>query len=283
MSVIQTAFTALAACMLCSFFVWLVSLRRQNVAVADRAWPLLIMLSATVCALGAGQVGARVTVMLVLGGAWALRLCGYITWRSWGQPEDPRYVQIRQRNQPHFAWKSLYLVFALQAGLAWVVSMPFLAASLGPQAAAPWHGLDSLGCALALGGLLFEAVADAQMAAFKNQAPERVAGSGGSAIASASPGANASAGPAAVMSTGLWRYSRHPNYFGESCLWSGLFLLALSAGGWWAVVSPVLITYLLLKVSGINLQEQDLASRGPAYVDYVRRTSAFVPRRPKAP
>ena len=200
-------------------------------------------------------------LMLVLGAAWALRLSLFITWRSWGQPEERRYRHMRQRNQPHFAWKSLYLVFGLQALLAWLVAMPFLAAAAAPGADGAWSGLDSLGLAVALFGLLFEATADAQMAAFK----------------AGSPRADE------VMDSGLWRYSRHPNYFGESCLWWGVACLAVAAGGaWWAWLSPVLVTFLLLKVSGVNLQAQHLRSRGPAHVEYMCRTAAFVPWPPKA-
>ena len=261
MAVWQLALVALASSVACSLLVWVVSAGRHNAALADRAWSLLIMVSAIVFVLGLPPLRDRVAVMLMIGAAWALRLSLFITWRSWGQPEERRYAQMRQRNQPHFAWKSLYLVFGLQALLAWLVAMPFLAAATAPGAAAAWSGLDALGLALALFGLLFEVVADAQMAAFKARSPK----------------------PDAVMNQGLWRYSRHPNYFGESCLWWGVAVVALAGGGaWWALLSPVLITFLLLKVSGINLQEQHLQARGTAYADYVRHTSAFLPRRPKA-
>jgi steroid 5-alpha reductase family enzyme len=260
MNVLQLSLVALASSLACSFLVWIVSAARHNVALADRVWSVLIMVSAAVFVAGRPPLSDRLVVMLVLGTAWALRLSVFITWRSWGLPEERRYAQMRQRNQPHFEWKSLVLVFMLQAVLAWLVAMPFLAAAAGPGAARHWSALDSLGLAVALFGLLFEATADAQMAAFKATAP--LAG--------------------AVMDKGLWRYSRHPNYFGESCVWWGIALFALSAGGGWAVLSPVLVTILLLKVSGTNLQEPHLQARGPAYVDYMRRTSAFLPRKPKA-
>ena len=260
MPVWQLALAALASSAACSFLAWVVSVVRRNVALADRVWSVLIMISAFVFALGLLPLSHTVEVMLLLGVAWALRLSLFITWRSWGEPEERRYAQMRQRNEPHFEWKSLYLVFGLQALLAWLVAMPFLAAAAAPGPATTWSGLHSLGLAVALWGLLFEALADAQMAAFKARAPK--------------------AGE--VMNQGLWRYSRHPNYFGESCLWWGIALLALAGGGaWWALLSPVLVTFLLLKVSGVNLQEQHLQSRGPAYVDYVRRTSAFLPLWPK--
>ncbi len=260
MNFLQLSLVALASSMACSFVVWMLSVARRNVALADRVWSVLIMVSAAAFVAGRPPLSDRLLVMLVLGTVWALRLSVFITWRSWGQPEERRYAQMRQRNQPNFEWKSLFLVFALQAVLAWLVAMPFLAAATGPDAGKEWSVLDSLGLTLALFGLLFEATADAQMAAFKATAP-----------------------PAdAVMNRGLWRYSRHPNYFGESCLWCGMALFALSAGGGWAFLSPVLVTILVLKVSGRNLQEPHLRARGPAYVDYMRRTSAFLPRRPKA-
>ncbi len=261
MPVWQLTLVALASSAVCSFLVWAVSVVRRNVALADRVWSVSIMVSAVVFALGLPPLRHTVGVMLLLGAAWALRLSLFVTWRSWGQPEERRYAQMRQRNEPHFEWKSLYLVFGLQALLAWLVAMPFLAAAAAPGPATAWAGLHSLGLAVALFGMLFEALADAQMAAFKARAPKADE----------------------VMNQGLWRYSRHPNYFGESCLWWGIALLALAGGGaWWALLSPMLVTFLLLKVSGINLQEQHLQARGPAYTDYVRRTSAFLPLRPKA-
>ena len=260
MPVWQLALLALTCSALCSFVVWAVSLVRNNVALADRVWSVSIMVTAVVFALGLPPLRATVGAMLLVGAAWALRLSLFITWRSWGQPEERRYAEMRQRNEPHFKWKSLYLVFGLQALLAWLVAMPFLAAAAAPGPAKGWSGLHSLGLVVALSGLLFEALADGQMAAFKAKAPK----------------------PDEVMNQGLWRYSRHPNYFGESCLWWGIALLALAGGGaWWALLSPALVTFLLLKVSGVNLQEQHLESRGPAYVDYVHRTSAFLPRWPK--
>ena len=260
MPVWQLALVALASSAACSFLAWTVSVVRSNVAFADRVWSVSIMASAVVFAFGLPPLRQTVGAMLLLGAAWALRLSLFITWRSWGQPEERRYAQMRRRNEPHFEWKSLYLVFGLQALLAWLVAMPFLAAAAAPGPATAWSALHSLGLAVALFGLLFEALADAQMAAFKARAPKADE----------------------VMNHGLWCYSRHPNYFGESCVWWGIALLALAGGGaWWALLSPGLVTFLLLKVSGVNLQDQHLQSRGPAYVDYVRRTSAFLPCWPK--
>jgi steroid 5-alpha reductase family enzyme len=197
--------------------------------------------------------------MLALLLVWAVRLAGYITLRNWGHGEDRRYAAMRQRHGAHFGIKSLFMVFGLQATLAWVVGLPLLA---GLTHTAPLNLLDAAGALLALTGLLLEAVADAQLSRFRRQ--PRAQG--------------------AVMDRGLWGWSRHPNYFGEACLWWGLALMGLAAGGWavaWCLVSPLLMTWLLLKVSGVALLEQDIGERRPAYRDYIARTSAFFPRPPR--
>jgi steroid 5-alpha reductase family enzyme len=190
--------------------------------------------------------------MLALVLLWALRLTVYITVRNWGHDEDYRYQKIRANNQPHFGLKSLYIVFLLQGLLAWIGSLPLLAAATGTR---PWNLLDSLGVAVVLFGVLFEGIGDWQLARFKRNADNR----------------------GKVMDGGLWRYTRHPNYFGECCVWWGFYLLALGAGGWWALPSPLLITFLLLKVSGVAMLERDIGQRRPEYRQYVEQTNAFIP------
>ena len=127
--------------------------------------------------------------------------------------------------------------------------------SAGISSAAPVGMMDILGAALAIFGIAFESLADAQLAQFKADA--------------------ANAGR--VMDRGLWRYSRHPNYFGEFCVWWGFYVIALGAGGWWTVFSPLLMTLLLLRVTGVALLEKDIGERRPAYRDYIARTNAFFP------
>ncbi len=154
---------------------------------------------------------------------------------------------------------SILLVFALQAVLAWIVAAPFLVGMAGTR---PFGVVDAIGAAIAAFGLLFEAIGDSQMSRFK-----------------ADP---ASAGR--VMDRGLWRYTRHPNYFGEACVWWGLAVMALAGAGIagaWCLVSPLLMTVLLLKVSGVSLLEKDIGERRPAYRDYIARTNAFVPGWPR--
>ncbi|MDR7332132.1 DUF1295 domain-containing protein [Roseateles asaccharophilus] len=253
----QAATWGLALAVAIAVPTWAVSVPLRDASLADRVWASFIAVPAALYVLMLGA-DARLMVMLTLLLAWALRLTFYVSRRNWGHGEDRRYQAIRARNQPNFELKSLWLVFGLQAVLGWTVSWPVLAAAGGP----PWSLWDSLGAALALAGLLTEAIADAQLARFKRDA----------------------ANQGRVMDRGLWRYSRHPNYFGEACVWWGLGLMGLAGGGWanaWCLVSPLLMTVLLLRVSGVALLEQDIAERRPAYADYIARTSAFIPWPPR--
>jgi steroid 5-alpha reductase family enzyme len=227
----------------------------RDVSIVDSVWSLLVFVPAAVAA-AVLDGGPRTAVVLGLSGLWALRLAAYITWRHWGEPEDRRYQAIRARNQPRFELKSLYLVFGLQALLGAIVALPLQAAV---ASTAPWQPLDVLGLAVFAAGFAFETVADGQLARFKADPAQR----------------------GRVLDRGLWRFSRHPNYFGECCVWWGLWLVALAAGAWWTVVSPLLMTLLLLKVSGVTLLEKDIGERRPDYTDYVARTNAFVPGRPR--
>ena len=242
-----------------SLFTWIASVVQRDVSLVDRMWSVMIAGPTLVYAMHTSWAGARAVAVVVLVAAWGLRLAGYITWRNWGHGEDRRYQEIRARNQPNFAFKSLYLVFALQMLLAWIVSAPTLAALAGDRA---FGAFDVVGIALAAVGFVFEAVGDAQMAAFKADPAHK----------------------GQVMDRGLWRYTRHPNYFGETCLWWGIWAVALGAGGLgaaWTVVSPILMTVLLLKVSGVALLEKDIGERRPAYRDYIARTNAFFPGPPR--
>jgi steroid 5-alpha reductase family enzyme len=249
---VDTYLQALGLLLAVGAFLWMVSVVKRDVSIVDSFWGLMILLAGVFYTLALAASGARAALALILVAIWALRLTGHVTWRNWGEPEDYRYREIRQRNEPGFWLKSLYLVFGLQAVLAWIVSLPFLPL-LG--SAAPLGALDAAAVALVLGGTLFESAADWQLARFKRDP----------------------ANHGHVLDTGLWRYSRHPNYFGECCVWWGFYLFAASAGAWWSVVSPLVMTFLLVKISGVALLETTIGRRRPAYYDYVRTTSAFVP------
>jgi steroid 5-alpha reductase family enzyme len=239
-----------------ALIAWLVATVRRNVGLVDVFWSLFFLAAAILYAVRADVVGLRGWTALGLVAAWALRLSAHLAVRNWNAPEDRRYRAIRARNQPGFAWKSLYLVFGFQALLAWLIAAPLAAAIAAPGAPG---AIGIAGALLAAFGIAFEAVADRKLARFR-----------------ADP-ANASR----VMDEGLWRLSRHPNYFGEFCVWWGLFLLAADAGGWWTVFSPALMTILLLRVSGVTLLERDIGERRPAYAAYVARTNAFFPGPPR--
>ncbi len=260
LSMLQIAFAGLALTATLGVLTWIASFIRSDVSLVDRVWSIFIVGAGVVYMLLMPQPWPRGGWMIAIGAIWALRLSGFITWRNWGEGEERRYQEIRKRNEPNFRWKSLYLVFALQAVLAWIVSAPFfVGAASGGR---PLNWLDVAGIALAIFGAAFEAVGDAQMARFK--ADPRHKGQ--------------------VMDRGLWRYTRHPNYFGEVCVWWGLWLVALGGAGLagaWSVVSPLLMTVLLLKVSGVSLTEKDIGERRPAYRGYIERTNAFIPGPPK--
>ena len=247
---------ALPAILALGLLAWAIATARHNVGLVDIFWSLFFLISAAAYALVTPAPGPRAWLVLALVTAWALRLAGYLAARNWNAPEDHRYRAIRARNEPGFAWKSVYLVFGLQAVLAWLIAAPLAVAMQGPEPLGPW---DALGAALALFGIAFEALADAQLARFKTDP----------------------ANGGRVMAQGLWRYTRHPNYFGEFCVWWGLYFVALGAGGWWTVFSPLLMTVLLLKVSGVALLEQDIVERRPSYRDYAARTNAFFPGPPR--
>ena len=259
MSEIHIGLAGLALIAALGFLTWLASLVQRDVSLVDRTWSIFITGAAAVYFALLPAPGARGAWMLGLAAAWALRLSLYITARNWGHGEDRRYQEIRARNEPNFAFKSLYLVFALQAMLAWTVSAPFFAGMAGAR---PIAALDVIGLALAAFGIVFEAVGDAQMSRFKAD----------------------SANKGQVMDRGVWRYTRHPNYFGETCIWWGFWLVALGGAGLsgaWTIVSPILMTVLLLKVSGVSLLEKDIGERRPAYRDYIARTNAFFPGPPR--
>jgi steroid 5-alpha reductase family enzyme len=247
---------ALPVLIVLALIAWIVATARRNVGLVDILWSLFFLAAALVFIERAPELGTRAWIVVALVAAWSLRLAGYLALRNWSAPEDHRYRAIRARNEPGFAWKSVYLVFLLQAVLAWLVAAP-LAGAIAPG---PAPGLlDAAGAALAASGLGFEAIADAQLARFKADPAHR----------------------GQVMDRGLWRYSRHPNYFGEFCVWWGFGLLALGAGAWWTLFGPLLMTVLLLKVSGVALLERDIGERRPGYREYAQRTNAFFPGPPK--
>lgn len=236
--------------------LWLISIPLRNVAIIDLFWGVAVATGGTVYWAQLAEPGPRANLVMLLAWLWAIRLFVYLFLRNKGKPEDRRYVEMRNKRSG-FAFKSLYIVFLLQAVLAWIIGLPLYGAAVGEQAL---NGFDALATALFAFGLIWESLADWQLARFLRTRENNDA----------------------VMDKGVWRYSRHPNYFGEFVLWWALWLLAASAGYWWTIVGPLLLSFFLLKVSGVSLLEKDISQRRPAYQDYVRRTSAFIPMPPKS-
>lgn len=249
---------ALAFVAVLALAAWIFSILRRAVSHVDSLWSLMILASLVVYVVISGAAGARANLVLLMVTLWALRLSVHITIRNHGEVEDRRYRAIRQNNEPHFWFKSLYIVFGLQALLAWLISLTAVAAS---SSGAPLGWLDLAAVVLWAAGMFFEVVGDWQLSRFQRQRTS----------------------DGAVLDRGLWRYTRHPNYFGEALLWWGIYLAALSAGAWWSIFAPMLMTFLLLRVSGVALLEKDIAGRRPAYRDYVERTNAFIPAPPRPP
>jgi steroid 5-alpha reductase family enzyme len=252
--------TTLACALGTMFLLWLLSLRLRDASIVDIWWgPGLASIVALAYAMTGGAHPRR-TLLLGLVALWALRLGGYLLWRNAGRGEDPRYQVMRRRFGARFGWISLASVFGLQGVLQWLVALPLQLAQLDPGPAR-LALLDALGIALFVFGLLFETVGDFQLARFR-----------------ADPGQKGR-----VMERGLWRYTRHPNYFGDCMAHWGLFVVALATPwGWAGVIGPLTLTVLLLRVSGVALLERSIGRRRPAYGDYQRRTSAFLPRPPRS-
>jgi len=246
----------LAACMV---GLWLVSLFLRDASVADPFWGLGFALVAAV-GLFLSEPSPRALLAGGLAAAWGLRLTVHLALR-WSREakEDRRYQAMRATWGARFPVVSLFTVFLLQGALLWTVSLP-LQAAVARGATRPLGLLDLAGVLLLVTGIAFEAVADAQLTRFRRDRRSR----------------------AEVLQTGLWRYTRHPNYFGDALVWWGVGLLGAAAGAPWTLLGSGLMTFLLVRVSGVALLEKDIAERRPGYASYARRTSAFVPWPPRA-
>ncbi len=241
--------------------LWLISLWRRDASVVDPFWGtgFVIVAGYTLVKSPAAPDAARCLLLAALTTIWGLRLSSYLLWRNLGHGEDRRYKAMRDHHGPRFWWVSLLTVFLLQGVILWIVSMPIQVAIL-KASTSPLGWLDFAGVSLWCVGLLFEAVGDWQMARFQSDPHSK----------------------GSVMDRGLWRLTRHPNYFGDFCIWWSLYLIAAPGGAGWTVFSPLLMSFFLLKVSGVTLLEKTITARRPDYAAYQARTSAFFPWWPKS-
>jgi steroid 5-alpha reductase family enzyme len=246
---------AIAALMLGT---WLLSLALRNASIVDIVWGLGFVVVAWVSRAVGDGLDARMWLITAMVTLWGLRLAGYLFWRNSGHGEDFRYRAMRKRHGSRFPLVSLYTVFLFQGLMMFVVSLP---AQLGQDDPTPDLGVVAyIGVALWAIGIFFETVGDAQLARFK-----------------ADP-----ANSGKVMNRGLWRYTRHPNYFGDACVWWGIAIVAAETGsGAWGLIGAVLMNVLLRRVSGVVLLEKSLTKRREGYDQYIATTSPFIPRRPR--
>ena len=240
---------------------WVVSVIITNASIVDIVWGLGFVVTGWVSFVVGDGDESRGWVLAVIVSLWGLRLAGYLARRNIGHGEDYRYRAMRKHWGPRFPVISLVTVFLLQGVLMWVVSLPL---QLGQVEESPSFGpIGTMGVLVWAVGLFFESVGDAQLRRFK-----------------ADP-----ANEGKVMSSGLWRYTRHPNYFGDTVVWWSSLLLALAVGAWWGALGTLLMTFLIVKVSGVALTEKRMGRAGSTregHAEYVRRTNAFFPgpRRP---
>jgi steroid 5-alpha reductase family enzyme len=260
-SELVTVFTATAGTALIAVLgMWLISILLRDVSIIDMAFAAIIWGLVLVAWQQADAGGPVPTLIIVLVSIWALRMTVYLVRRNWGHGEDPRYTRLRswvQAGWP-FHWLALRQVFLLQGVVIWVLTLPQQIAmvtgsgsTLGP--------LAFIGLGLWALGFLFETVGDWQLARFKAEPDNR----------------------GKVLDSGLWRYTRHPNYFGELTQWWGLFLIASEAPwAWCGVLGPLLYSHLVINVTGQATLDKKLAREKPGYEDYIRRTSGLIPRPP---
>ena len=236
--------------------IWLISLILKDASVVDLIWGLGFVLVAWTSVL---TTQSNNWILPLLTTVWGLRLSGYLAWRNYGQSEDYRYRAMRDHHGKSFPLVSIVTVFGLQGLIMWIVSLPLQAGAIATNYV--WKWLLIPGVVLWAIGLCFETLGDWQLARFK---------------------ANRN-NSGAVLDSGLWRYTRHPNYFGDFAVWWGLYFVAMAhSGAWWTVIGPIVMSVFLMRVSGVTLLEKSLTKTKPQYADYIARTNAFFPGPPRS-
>lgn len=250
---------ASALILLAVFLLWLLSIKLHNASIVDIFWGFAFVIVNTFWFIRAGNAAPRAILLFVLLSLWGLRLTLYLAWRNWGKGEDFRYREFRRKYGAHrYWWVSFFQTFLLQGILVMLISLPLLAVNMLSTS----EGLrlpDYLALLIYALGMVFETGGDIQLARFKQNPANK----------------------GKVLDTGFWKYTRHPNYFGDAAVWWAFALLSVAAGGYWQVLGSLLMTLLLVKVSGVALLEKTLNETKAEYRDYRAKTSAFIPWFPK--
>lgn len=238
--------------------LWIISVFKKNASIVDPFWGFFYVLLAWFYFTQIPEHSTRTWVVLALVTIWGLRLSIFLGWRNSGKGEDFRYQQFRKDYGPErYWWVSFFQVFLLQGFLAWLISAPLLGAQKGMNS--DFGLLDMIAIAVWLFGFIFEAGGDYQLTKFKSN-PEN---------------------KGQLLTTGLWKYTRHPNYFGDGFQWIAFALFSIANQCYLPILSAVLMNFLLLKVSGVKLLEKTLTKTKPGYEEYVRKTPSFFPWFPK--
>lgn len=239
--------------------LWLLSVKLKNVSIVDLFWGVGFVVVNAFYVFMSGDLTIRKYIMLVLVTIWGLRLSSYLAWRNIGKGEDFRYQEFRRKYGPQrYWWISYFQTFLLQGVLTMIISLPLLGVSMG-NTSDSLNLLDYCAILVWVIGFSFEAGGDYQLARFKKN-PEN---------------------KGKVMCYGFWKYTRHPNYFGDSAVWWAYALFSIAAGSYWQVIGSVVMTLLIIKVSGVALLEKTLNNTKPQYAEYIRKTNAFFPWFPK--
>lgn len=256
---VQILVTNAAVAAACFTALWMLSLRLRDVSFVDSWWALGILMLAVVTHLQVETTSPHALLLLILCAVWSLRLGLYLLWRWRKHGPDPRYQAIMRSAESRRGWSFAFTsgvqVFLLQGVLQFIVALPVQLGQIGDPGSPPGP-VAVIGVLLALVGIAFESIADLQLVRFKADAANK----------------------GKVLDRGLWRYTRHPNYFGDTCVGWGLFFIALETPlGAWTVPAPLLLTFLLTRVSGVPMLEHQLRRTRPDYADYIARTPAFFP------
>lgn len=239
--------------------LWIVSIKLKNVSIVDPFWGLGFVLVAIHYYFNASGNPLRVKIVLLLVSIWGLRLFIYLLWRNWNKEEDYRYQQFRNDyGAERYWWFSFFQVFLLQGFLLWLISAPLLAAMYFGENIS-LNVFDYIAVIVWLVGFAFEAGGDYQLAIFKSNANNK----------------------GKLLTTGFWKYTRHPNYFGDATVWVAYGLFAVAVSSYLPLLSVVLMIWLIVKISGVAMLERTLKNTKPGYKEYIENTNTFIPWFPK--